>query len=50
MSCKCDVCGKFRKWETLKLQGVPDSPFGGEDYYYECSVCLQEEGIERWLG
>lgn len=34
---RCVLCGRFRKWEQLRLHSfVPDSEEGPEEILYEC--------------
>lgn len=40
---RCDVCGKFKKWEALYLHFVPDTAFSSEnESYRECADCADE--------
>lgn len=41
---KCDICGKFRKWDDLKsVVWSVDSDYSSEDVGYECSFCLNKQ-------
>ncbi len=40
---KCDICGKFRKYEELKHKFTPDNHFSSEDSWYECVYCSNKE-------
>ena len=39
---RCDICGKFRKWDELHAKGSIDY-MGNEDDWYECLKCSLEE-------
>ena len=39
---RCDTCGKFASWDKLKrVNSIPDTPFGGEDFELICEVCKE---------
>lgn len=39
----CAACGKFKSWQSLRLQYVPDSDRSSEDEsYYLCEECKNE--------
>lgn len=40
---KCDICGKFRKFEELIHRFSPDNHFSSEDSYHECIYCIKKE-------
>jgi hypothetical protein len=41
MSYKCEVCGKFRKLEQLKIIRCGTSLAGVEDYW-QCGACTKK--------
>ena len=38
----CDVCGKFRKPESLTTHHTPDSWYSSEETYFECKFCIEK--------
>ena len=48
MSDKCSVCGKFVQMdETLKIEYVPDTAFGGEKHIFTCMACANKNKCPR---
>jgi hypothetical protein len=39
---RCDVCGKFRKWEDLSQEYIPASHLSDEEIYFECNKFKEE--------
>lgn len=40
---KCDICGKFRKYEELIHRFSQDTHFSSEDSYHECIYCVKKQ-------
>lgn len=39
---QCQCCGKFKKWDELVHQFIPDSDCSAEQSWYECKKCLEK--------